>query len=290
MLPKQCMFPARLTIVVAIYILQRLYGTQVEWDYKSRYTVVLIGERVVPAYFLWLRPDLFIQHRTLIISVLHVAHMISGDAFGSFWPAEADFSQPLQFYTMAFVSAGNMLNLLFWGLFDITPSTWHLGLQLLHTAKGLHEAPKRMERLQVPVPHHSFEELGKQKSSHVSAAPWWLVGAFPPPLYLGHPPGSLYSAWAQQLRLVRFNHVLVGLVLPCSYVYSCQLQSRRLWRRAELKRDEERRSTDGNESAAKFGAGMKLLPVWKLYLPHMVIALIAATVSGQDPKLLHLMF
>lgn len=34
------------------------------------------------------------------------------------------------------------------GIFDITPSTWHLGLQLLHTAKGLHEAPKRIERLQ----------------------------------------------------------------------------------------------------------------------------------------------
>lgn len=70
--------------------------------------------QVVPGYFLWLRPDLFIQHRTLIISVLHVAHMISGDFFGSFWPPEADFSQPLQFYTMAFVSAGNLLNLLFW--------------------------------------------------------------------------------------------------------------------------------------------------------------------------------
>lgn len=70
--------------------------------------------QIVPAYFLWLRHDLFIQHRTFIISVLHVAHMISGDLFGSFWPAKADFSQPLQFYTMAFVSAGNMLNLLFW--------------------------------------------------------------------------------------------------------------------------------------------------------------------------------
>lgn len=34
------------TIVVAIYILQRLYGTHVEWDYKALYTVVLIGERV----------------------------------------------------------------------------------------------------------------------------------------------------------------------------------------------------------------------------------------------------
>lgn len=34
------------TIVVALYILQRLYCTQVEWDYKALYTVVLIGERV----------------------------------------------------------------------------------------------------------------------------------------------------------------------------------------------------------------------------------------------------
>lgn len=84
--------------------------------------------------------------------------------------------------------------------------------------------------------------------------------------------------------------VLVGLVLPCSYVYCCQLQSRRLWRRAELKRDKERRSTDGNESATKTGTGLKLLPVWKLYLPHMILALIAATVSGHDAKLLPLMF
>lgn len=84
--------------------------------------------------------------------------------------------------------------------------------------------------------------------------------------------------------------VLVGLVLPCSYVYRCQLQSRRLWRRAELQRDEERRSTDGSEPAAKFGTGLKLLPVWKLYLPHMIIALIAAAVSGHDAKLLQLMF
>ena len=84
--------------------------------------------------------------------------------------------------------------------------------------------------------------------------------------------------------------MVVGLVLPCSYVYCCQLQSRRLWRRVELKRDEERRSMDGDESATKTGTGMKLLPVWKLYLPHMVIALIVATVSCHDAKLLPLMF
>ena len=87
-----------------------------------------------------------------------------------------------------------------------------------------------------------------------------------------------------------FLQVLVGLVIPCSYVYRCQLASRRLWRHAELKRDEERRSTDGDESGTKTGTGMKLLPVWKLYLPHMVLALIAAIVSGHDAKLLPLMF
>lgn len=84
--------------------------------------------------------------------------------------------------------------------------------------------------------------------------------------------------------------VLVGLVLPCSYVYRCQLQSRRRWRYAELKRGEECRSMEGKESAAMIGRSMKLLPVWKLYLPHMVIALIVAAVSGHDAKLLPLMF
>ncbi len=84
--------------------------------------------------------------------------------------------------------------------------------------------------------------------------------------------------------------VLVGLVLPCSYVYRCQLQSRRSWRYAELKRGEECRSMEGKESAAMIGRSMKLLPVWKLYLPHMVIALIVAAVSGHDAKLLPLMF
>ncbi len=84
--------------------------------------------------------------------------------------------------------------------------------------------------------------------------------------------------------------VLVGLVLPCSYVYRCQLASRRLWRHAELKRGVERRSTDGDESGSETVTGMKLLPVWKLYLPHMVVALIAAIVSGHDAKLLPLMF
>ena len=194
--------------------------------------------QVVPAYFLWLRPDLFLQHRTSIISVLHIAHMISGDAFGSFWPPEADFSQPLQFYTMAFVSAGNMLNLLFWynplwrlhqphalrlklsvressrcfstrslhllctssrmdalgsrrGLFDMTPSTWHLGLQLLHTAKGLHEAPKNIERLQ-PYLYHITPFKNWANSSLLMSVlhPGGLSESFPPPLYLGRPPGA----------------------------------------------------------------------------------------------------
>lgn len=38
--------------------------------------------------------------------------------------------------------------------------------------------------------------------------------------------------------------VLVGVVLPYSYMYRCQLQLRRLWHYEELKRDKERRLID----------------------------------------------
>ena len=84
--------------------------------------------------------------------------------------------------------------------------------------------------------------------------------------------------------------VLVGVVLPCSYVYRCQLASRRLWRRQVLRREELRRWMDGEKPAANFGAGMRLLPVWKLYVPHMIIALIAVTAAGHNSGLLAYMF
>ena len=84
--------------------------------------------------------------------------------------------------------------------------------------------------------------------------------------------------------------VLVGVVLPCSYVYRCQLASRRLWRREVLRREKLRRWTDDDKPVAEFGVGMRLLPVWKLYVPHMVIALIAATAAGHDAGLLAHMF
>lgn len=84
--------------------------------------------------------------------------------------------------------------------------------------------------------------------------------------------------------------MLVGIVLPCSYVYRCQLQSRRLWRQEVLHREELRRWMDGDKPAAEFGIGMRLLPVWKLYVPHMVVALVAATVAGHSVGLLARMF
>ncbi|EIE19923.1 hypothetical protein COCSUDRAFT_44326 [Coccomyxa subellipsoidea C-169] len=59
----------------------------------------------------------------------------------------------------------------------------------------------------------------------------------------------------------------VGVLLPCSYVYSCQLSSRRLWRRAELKRQHLRQLPYGKCPAAKFDASMNLVPVWTEYLP-----------------------
>ncbi|CAL8466367.1 g5903 [Coccomyxa elongata] len=84
--------------------------------------------------------------------------------------------------------------------------------------------------------------------------------------------------------------VLVGVVLPCSYVYHCQLASRRLWRREVLRREELRRWLDGDKPEAEFGAGMRLLPVWKLYVPHIVLVLIAATAAGHNLGLVACMF
>lgn len=70
--------------------------------------------QIFPAYFLWMRHDILIQHRTLIYSTLRILHMVSGDLFCSFWPADTDLSRPLHFYTMGVVNGGNLLALLFW--------------------------------------------------------------------------------------------------------------------------------------------------------------------------------
>ena len=84
--------------------------------------------------------------------------------------------------------------------------------------------------------------------------------------------------------------VCVGVVLPCSYVYSCQLRSRRQWRRDELEREDHRRCVNCQGPAAKHDPSMKLVPVWKKYLPHVATVLLAATVAGHDLQLLTLMF
>jgi hypothetical protein len=84
--------------------------------------------------------------------------------------------------------------------------------------------------------------------------------------------------------------VCVGVVLPCSYVYSCQLRSRRQWRRNELTREEHRRWVNGKCPAAKVDPSMKLVPVWKMYLPHIATVLLAATVAGHDLQQLTVMF
>lgn len=70
--------------------------------------------QVIPGYFLWVRQDLYVRHRTLIYSTLRVLHMLSGDLYGSFWAADVDLTKPSQFYMMAFVLGGNLLVLLFW--------------------------------------------------------------------------------------------------------------------------------------------------------------------------------
>ncbi len=70
--------------------------------------------QIFPAYFLWMRHDLLIQYRTLIYSIMRILHMVSGDLFCSFWLADTDMSQPLQFYTMGVVNGGKLLAMFFW--------------------------------------------------------------------------------------------------------------------------------------------------------------------------------
>ncbi|BDA51275.1 hypothetical protein COCOBI_18-1520 [Coccomyxa sp. Obi] len=260
-------------IIVGIYTMLRVRASQTLWIPRGPFYLLVILEKVIHAYFILAQPSMFIRHRTLVLSALRIVNMVSGDMYCSFWASDVDLTKPARFYGIALGNGGNIICLLFWAIFNITPSGWYLGLQLLHVAKCFYEAPKSVERLQ-PYLHH----LTPLKN--------WVHRS--PVTLLLHP--SDLSERTLLLYIWAVLRVLVGLVLPCSFVYRCQLQSRRLWRYAELKRTEERRSMDGNESAANVQEGMKLLPVWKLYLPHMVIALIVAAVSGHDAKLLALMF